>query len=196
MSASTNQRTRLTTRLFHESLLTLLKKKNIDRITVKELCQEAELNRTTFYLHYGKPADVLLEIENDLIQKTQMYLAELKEENAVARMQSLLDYIRENRGMFQAVLCEHGTDAFRRRFFESVFPHGVLDRPYRYDPALERYVEGYLVSGAFAAVYTWLLDGCALPSIRLAELVCALSKNAVSGFLPQDGRPPREGNLR
>jgi AcrR family transcriptional regulator len=96
--AGVNQRTRLTTRLFHESLLSLLKEKSIDKITVKELCQGAELNRTTFYLHYGKPADVLAEIEDELICKTQSCLMELKEENAVARMQALLEYIRGRPG--------------------------------------------------------------------------------------------------
>jgi AcrR family transcriptional regulator len=180
--AGVNQRTRLTTRLFHESLLSLLKEKSIDKITVKELCQGAELNRTTFYLHYGKPADVLAEIEDELICKTQSCLRELKEENAVSRMHALLEYIRDDREMFLAVMCDHGTDEFRLRFFNSIFPDGVMDEPFRRDARLKSYTEGYLVSGAFAAVYTWLLDDCSLPSLQLAELICGLSKNAVEYF--------------
>ncbi|MCI2049742.1 MAG: TetR/AcrR family transcriptional regulator [Lachnospiraceae bacterium] len=182
MEKSMNQRTRLTVRLFHESLLSLLKEKSIDRITVKELCEGAGLNRTTFYLHYGKPADVLSEIENELTEKVQAYLKELKEENAVLRMQSLLEYIRDNRGMFQAIMCEHGTDSFRLRFFQSIFPRGLLDKTLKYDRALRDYTDGYLVSGAFAAVYTWILNDCALSSGKLADLICGLSSNAVEYF--------------
>jgi len=175
-----NQRSRLTARLFHESLLVLLKQKNIDKITVKELCEKAELNRTTFYLHYGKPADILLEIENELIQKTQVYLQDLKEENAVSRLKSLLEYIRDNREMFRTILCEHGTDSFRLRFFESVFPDGVLAEPLKHDQELKSYAEGYLVGGAFAAVYTWILHDCTLPSGRLAELIYGFSDSAAA----------------
>jgi hypothetical protein len=57
-----------------------------------------------------------------------------------------------------------------------------MDEPFRRDARLKSYTEGYLVSGAFAAVYTWLLDDCSLPSLQLAELICGLSKNAVEYF--------------
>lgn len=41
-----------TASLMDEALLLLLEQKDFDRITVKELCQKAGVNRTTFYLHY------------------------------------------------------------------------------------------------------------------------------------------------
>ena len=47
-----NQRTRLTKRLLRENLLELLKEKPVEYITVKELCEYAELNRSTFYAYY------------------------------------------------------------------------------------------------------------------------------------------------
>ena len=40
-----------TASLMDEALLLLLEEKEFDRITVKELCQKAGVNRTTFYLH-------------------------------------------------------------------------------------------------------------------------------------------------
>lgn len=44
-----NQRIAITKGLLKESLLHLLKKKKIDRITITELCQESGINRSTFY---------------------------------------------------------------------------------------------------------------------------------------------------
>ena len=175
-------RVKYTKMVLKDSLLALMREKPAGKITVKELCEGAELNRTTFYLHYGKPADVLAEIEDELIGRTQACLRELKEENAVFRLQALLEYIRDNREMFRAVMCEHGTDSFRRRFFESVFPDGVMNDTWQRDQQLQSYTEGYLVSGTFAAVYTWLLNDCALSPVQLAELVCGLSRNAVHYF--------------
>ena len=57
-----------TATLMDEALLLLLEQKDFDRITVKELCQKAGVNRTTFYLHYENMND-LLEETVDLINE-------------------------------------------------------------------------------------------------------------------------------
>ena len=44
-----------------EALLALLEKKNFQYITVKEICDMAEVNRSTFYLHYETIDDLLNE---------------------------------------------------------------------------------------------------------------------------------------
>lgn len=47
--------------LMDEALLYLLEKKDIEFITVKEICQKAGVNRSTFYLHYENIYDLLAE---------------------------------------------------------------------------------------------------------------------------------------
>ena len=44
-----------------EAFLTLLAKKNFEYITVKEFCEVAGVNRSTFYLHYETMSDLLSE---------------------------------------------------------------------------------------------------------------------------------------
>ena len=44
-----------------EAFLTLLAKKNFEYITVKEICEVAGVNRSTFYLHYETMSDLLSE---------------------------------------------------------------------------------------------------------------------------------------
>ncbi len=48
--------------LMDEALLQLLEKKDFAFISVKEICQKAGVNRSTFYLHY--------ETTNDLLEET------------------------------------------------------------------------------------------------------------------------------
>ena len=49
----------------NNALISLLDKKDFEDITVKEICQTATVNRSTFYLHYGNTYDLLKEtIEN------------------------------------------------------------------------------------------------------------------------------------
>ena len=49
------QRVAISKRMLKEALLDLLKDKPIDAVTVSELCQMAQINRTTFYRHYETP---------------------------------------------------------------------------------------------------------------------------------------------
>lgn len=51
--------------LMNEALIRSLDKKDYEYITVKEICDIAGVNRSTFYLHYETMEDLLLEtIEN------------------------------------------------------------------------------------------------------------------------------------
>ena len=47
--------------LMNEALLLLLEKKEYDFITVKEICEKAGVNRSTFYFHYVSIDDLLFE---------------------------------------------------------------------------------------------------------------------------------------
>ena len=57
--------------LMNEALLLLLEKKDYEFITVKEICEKAGVNRSTFYLHYESIEDLLMETI-DLINKRFM----------------------------------------------------------------------------------------------------------------------------
>ena len=63
----TDARVRYTQRVLKESFLTLLREKPVNRITVKEVCELAELNRATFYSHYSDCFALLESIEQELL---------------------------------------------------------------------------------------------------------------------------------
>lgn len=62
-----NQCRTLTKRLLKESLIKLLKEKDIQKISITELCNEAGINRTTFYSHYSSQYDVLKDMETTIL---------------------------------------------------------------------------------------------------------------------------------
>ncbi len=53
--------------MFREVLLELLQSKPLSKITITEICEKADLNRSTFYAHYVEVRDLLHEIENEMI---------------------------------------------------------------------------------------------------------------------------------
>lgn len=60
-------RVRYTQRVLKESFLSLLREKPVNKITVKEVCELAELNRATFYTHYSDCFALMENIEQELL---------------------------------------------------------------------------------------------------------------------------------
>ena len=60
-----------------EAFLRLLEKKDISYITVKEICETAGVNRSTFYLHYETMADLLSESVSHM---NEQFLAHMKKD--------------------------------------------------------------------------------------------------------------------
>ena len=71
-----NQRVRLSKMLLKNALITLLKEKPLEKITIYELCAKAQLNRVTFYKYYGSQSDLLTDIENDCFRKLEEILSD------------------------------------------------------------------------------------------------------------------------
>lgn len=58
-----DKRIKRTKQLLRNALSSLLETKKIEDISVTELCKLADINRSTFYLHYESVADACIEIE-------------------------------------------------------------------------------------------------------------------------------------
>ncbi len=61
-------REKKTLRSIKNAFLQLRSKKLLERITVKELCELAEISKTTFYLHYKDIYDLSEILQNELIE--------------------------------------------------------------------------------------------------------------------------------
>lgn len=60
-------RVRKTERAIRSALLQLVKEKEVNRITVRELAEQAEINKTTFYAHYETIQDLIETLEQESV---------------------------------------------------------------------------------------------------------------------------------
>ncbi len=65
----TDRRTLYTKKVIREAYLKLLHKETWDKISITKLCKLAEINRSTFYLHYSTSTDVLDELLWELYEE-------------------------------------------------------------------------------------------------------------------------------
>ena len=67
-TSKNDHRTRVTKALIRKAFTTILRNKPIQSISIKELCEIAEINRSTFYLHYTDIYDLLNQIEEEMFE--------------------------------------------------------------------------------------------------------------------------------
>ena len=67
MAIKNNRRTIMTKRLLKTALIELMQDTPINKITIKDICQQADLSRSTFYLHYTDQYDLLNDLESEAI---------------------------------------------------------------------------------------------------------------------------------
>lgn len=159
-----------------DALLALLeKKKDLAYITVKEICAEAGVNRSTFYLHYETIGDLL----NETAEHINKHLAHMDKdaETIVGRLRTCpveelylvtpeylepyLTYVREHRLLFATAMRRAGAlglDNSYNKMARHVF-EPILDR---FDaPRAERhYLMRFYISGLMAIISEWAEGGC------------------------------------
>lgn len=69
MAEKVDRRIRKTKSQLKSGLAQLMMEKSINEISVKELVEKVDINRSTFYLHYSDIYNLLDEVENDMLKE-------------------------------------------------------------------------------------------------------------------------------
>ncbi len=171
-----NQRAAISKRLLKDGVMNLLKKKHISEITVSELCQEAQINRTTFYRHYQTVHDVLLDIEFDFINEFYKVPALVKNINDMreysVRMCLFLFDNRETAKLF----IKNNTDNDFKLLFQNYADVFMASRTVYYKGGAVntntlRLMTTFVAYGIYSMVRQWLIEEIPLTPDEVADLI-------------------------
>ena len=168
-----NQRIRLTKRMLKEALVRLLDNKTIDKITVYELCAEAEVNRTTFYKYYGSQYDLMADIQADFLKELEN---SLRDENRPMSLLYILTYIDTHRSSCTALLRSASSDGFLERILSLSLITEQLDEQLspHYSDFEREYVREFVTFGAYSIVRRWLMSEQPEPPEDISKLILKL----------------------
>lgn len=88
-----DRRTLRTKRAIREAFIKLSSKKDINRITVSELSELADIGRGTFYLHYKDVFDLMGTLENEALTNLASMSEDMYNNKGVTDLQPLLDTV-------------------------------------------------------------------------------------------------------
>ena len=183
MNTKNNQRTRLSKMLFKNALMDLLKEKgSINKVSVRELCDRAELNRLTFYAHYQEPNDLLIEIETELLDATEEHLKKIGAEDEIGAHKyilSFLQYIRQNDKPFRALLIDSTDPEFRSRFMQQSIIQFVENLRIVLPKELEQYIFSYILNGSTGIIIQWIRSDYAADENEIVNLLFSINNSAL-----------------
>ncbi len=183
MNTKNNQRTRISKLLFKNALMDLLKEKgSISKVSVRELCDRAELNRSTFYAHYQEPKDLLYEIETELLDATEEHLKKIGQENDIGAhkyLLSFLQYIKENDKPFRTLLIDAADPDFRSRFMQQSIIQFVDNLRIVLPKELEQYIYSYILNGNTGIIIQWVRSNYAIDENEIVNLLFAINQSAL-----------------
>lgn len=183
MNTKNNQRTRLSKILLKNALMDLLGEKgSVTKISVRELCERADLNRSTFYAHYSEPKELLEEVENELLDATQDHLKKIGAENDLGAHRYLLSflmYIKENDKPFRTLLVDSVDPAFRSKFMQQSIIQFIENLNIVFPKEQEQYIYSYILNGSTGVIIQWIRSDYCIDENELVDLLFSINQSAL-----------------
>ena len=178
-----------------EALIALLEEKDLEYITVKEICHQAGVNRSTFYLHYETIADLVDEALEMINRRFLSYFPQQEEEIlgnlgnrdrealVLVTREYLLPYlrfIRDNKKVYRAAFRNPGSMGANTRYRE-LKQHilGPILERFEIPAARRPYYIAYFIEGIAAIVKEWLRQDCEDEVEMIADIIqtCVRPRN-------------------
>ena len=109
--------------VIENALISLLKTKPLEKITVKEICEMAMINRSTFYKHYQDCYDLAERLKQRAMHDFMETLQGMKEGEATEMITALLEKMRENSDLFHTLGRHEGEQNFINTLAVSCFAY-------------------------------------------------------------------------
>ncbi|KNZ40542.1 TetR/AcrR family transcriptional regulator [Acetobacterium bakii] len=190
MNTTLSTTTQITRQNLIDSFWRLYCKKSIEKITVKEICELAGYNRSTFYVYFKDTYEILEEIEEQTITvedfkkiviKNLFYGNLFHDHRKKAILKAILEFFEKNKTYLPVLLGENGDPHFRQKVLKKLTP--TVLSIYQKLPPQELLEVSYLMEYQSAAMLStiakWYRNDKDLPTEQFLELLLAVTTNGV-----------------
>lgn len=177
-----------------EALIALLEVKDLEYITVKEICEKAGVNRSTFYLHYETIADLVNEPLENVDTRFLSYFAqdtkdiwdkingnELKALVLITGdyLNPYLSFISDNKKVYRAAFGNPNSMQANARYgnFKKYILEPILKK-FGVPSAFLRYYIAYYIEGITSIIKEWLNNDCLNSTETIVAIILWINWNS------------------
>ena len=173
----------------NDALIALLETKEYEYITIKEICHIANVNRSTFYLHYSNMNDLLEETIESLNLSFNSHFKSKENESTIISKENIedlllinddhlipyLNFIKENKNIYK-VLKTHPQLFNANKTYDQMFRKLFVPIMNRFglDEKWHKYLMDFYISGLTSIVFDWVYDDCKIPVQEVSDFIKGL----------------------
>ena len=178
-----------TAKKMNDALIALLETKEYEYITIKEICHIANVNRSTFYLHYSNMNDLLEETIESLNLSFNSHFKSKENESIIISKDNLedlllinddnlipyLNFIEENKNIYK-VLKNYPQLFNANKTYDQMFRKLFVPIMNRFgvDEKWHKYLMDFYISGLTSIVLDWVYDDCKIPVQEVSDFIKGL----------------------
>lgn len=176
-------RVKYTKMIVQVNFLSLLKEKPINKITVKELCALAEINRATFYKYYLDVFDLMEKLEEEILKELRETVKATTKDGLHKTLLRMLEKMQENGDLYITLFSGNGDAKFPLKVFQMCYAElgGSIGAQY---PTLTKteqaWVYIYTAQGSSGILNYWISDGMTEPPKEVAEFIEKLIESTIN----------------
>ena len=184
---SVHQKIATTERKIKAAFIYLVNEKGLSHITVKDITEAANINRSTFYTYYSSPMDLLHSIEEDILHTLKEDMEQFHKENSVFQlMDSITSYVSSNRELIRLIFSDNGDPGFLNQLTLHLQEQTVADWQRRYPSCSKESLTAlhiFISRGCTGIIEQWIRGGFQQTTEEISHTLETLSWSAASGFL-------------
>ena len=172
-----NRKTRYTRMVLQDSLFELLMEKPINKITIKELCTNADINRTTFYAHYSDQYDLLRKIEEETLSWAKEAITNLisktDKNESIKVLAEIFQYFVDNSKHLKILMSDKGDLDFQQQMFTIIYQQCGIPAaaPAGDNLNIKEDYFVFVVNGSVGLLQHWFKNGMPKSAHEMAEIV-------------------------
>ena len=178
-----NRSVRNTKKRLYESLMKLVGRKPLNQVTVKEITEDADVNRSTFYFHYQDVSSMVVEMEDKFLQDFSVALTAL-EQKSHDFIAILVRCLENHRDLCKLLLGSNGDMAFVEKMkaivaekCSKIWKDAVPELTDVEASAMDT----FLIGGVMSTLQTWILSERRVPA---KEITGILNRLIFDGICP------------
>ncbi len=175
------RRVRMTKMLLKNALIDIMKNKSIHMVSIKEICEEADVNRSTFYRHYNTQYDLYDEIIEDIAKDIGSIYK--NDYTTVDFLTKVLEYMESRRETILVILSDNGKVSMGEAFV--LFTGRFID--HNNTSELVTYVLEFMAAGLTSIVWSWLNKENRRPASDVARMLHNLMMHGVGRVIRLSG---------
>ena len=175
------RRVRMTKMLLKNALIDIMKNKSIHMVSIKEICEEADVNRSTFYRHYDTQYDLYDEIIEDIASDIGAIYK--NDYTTVDFLAKVLEYMESKRETILVILSDNGKVSMGEAFV--LFTGRFID--HNNTSELVTDVLEFIAAGLTSIIWSWLNKENRRPASDVARMLHNLMMHGVGRVIRLSG---------